>query len=143
MKLISGEKYLVDTNVLVYSVNRDSSLYQASIEVLQEALAQGASLVLTHQNLLEFIAVLTRAYHVSFQQALEDAKAFGSSFEVIIPLPATFDLSMDLMQKTRGTLYPFDLYLAATMMNNDVFRIITANKKDFQGIGLEEVIEIS
>lgn len=140
MELTSGIRYLVDTNILVYSVNQRSPHYASTRKLLEEGLKQGASFVVAHQNLIEFIAVLTKGYSILLNDALSDAESFASRFEVIAPLPTTFERYIRLAQKTKKTLYPFDLYLAATMMDNDVERIITANAKDFEDVGFKEVI---
>lgn len=140
MKLTSQARYLVDTNILVYSVNQRSPRYSGVRKLLEEGLDQGVSFVVAHQNLIEFIAVLTRGYSVTLKDALSDAESFASRFEVIVPLPATFERYLRFAQKTKKTLYPFDLYLAATMLDNDVERIITVNAKDFQGVGLKEIV---
>jgi predicted nucleic acid-binding protein len=140
MKLTSGTRYLVDTNILVYSVNRESSHYPSARKLLEDGFERGALFVVAHQNLIEFIAVLTRGYSIKLKEALSDAGSFTSRFEVIAPLPTTFERYTQLAQKVKETLYPFDLYLAATMLDNDVERIITANAKDFQGVGLKEIL---
>lgn len=142
MGLISGTKYLVDTNVLVYSVNRESPLYNQSKELLETGLREGVSFVVAHQNLVEFIAVLSRGYGIQKASAVADAKAFASRFEIIFPLPTTIDTFFELIAKN-AAVYPFDLYLAATMLDNQVTRIVTENTKDFQDLGLEEIIRIA
>lgn len=140
MKLTSGARYLIDTNILVYSVNQGSPHYSSARKLLEEGFAQDVSFVVAHQSLIEFIAVLTRGYSIKLKDALSDAESFALRFEVIAPLPTTFERYMQLAHKAKETLYPFELYLAATMLDNDVERIITANAKDFQGVGLQEVI---
>ena len=142
MKLTSGERYLVDTNILVYSVNKGSPFYASSREILEEALSEGVHLVVAHQNLIEFIAVLTRGYKISVREALKDAGVFASRFETISPLHTTLETYMNLARKINGPVYPFDLYLIATMRDNGVERIVTANAKDFRGVGLQEIIEV-
>lgn len=142
MKLISEARYLVDTNILVYSVNQKSQKYHRARKLLEEGFEQGVPFVTAHQNLLEFIAVLTKGYAVKLEDALSDVKAFASRFEVIAPLPFTFERYLNLAQKVGRKLYPFDLYLTATMLDNGVERIITANPDDFRGVGLKEVITL-
>lgn len=141
MSLTSGTRYLVDTNILLYSVNRASPFYTQAKETLETGLREGVSFVVAHQNLVEFIAVLERAYKIEQKQAAEDAQAFASHFEVIFPLPTTFDIFLKLIGKNKTT-YPFDLYLIATMLDNQVTRVITENTRDFQDLGLEEVLQI-
>lgn len=142
MALISGARYLLDTNVLVYSVNREAAEYARAKELIDEGLQNGGVFVVAHQNLLEFIAILTRAHGVAPAQALSDAQAFASVFEIISPLPTTFQTFTQLMHKAKRRSYPFDVYLVATMLDNNVRRIVTGNVKDFQPFGLDEVVVV-
>lgn len=142
MNLISGARYLIDTNILVYSVDRTSPFYQAVTDMFQKAAEDGVEFVIAQQNLTEYIAVLTQGYKVSQASAAEDAKAFAAQFEVIAPLPTTLNTFFNLMEQSNSSTYVFDLYLAATMLDNEVRRILTANQKDFQNIGLDEVVGI-
>lgn len=110
---------------------------------MEEGLKQKIHFVVAHQNLIEFIAVLTRAYKINPAEALRDAEAFASRFELIYPLHTTMKTYLNLAPKLGKTLYPFDLYLIATMQDNAVERIITGNVKDFKGAGLQEVLEVA
>jgi len=141
MNLTSGARYLVDTNILLYSVDRKSPFHDWSKEILEAGLQHSSSLVVAHQNLIEFVAVLTRGYGVERKRALGDAQVFASRFDVIFPLPTTLETFFQLADKEKTT-YPFDLYLAATMLDNQITRIITGNGKDFRGVGFEEVIGV-
>lgn len=141
MNLISGERYLVDTNVLIYSVDRSSPFHSKAKDIIKSGIEKGALFVIAHQNITEFISVLTRGYGVGVKQATEDARAFASRFEVIFPLPTTIEVFFQLSNKHKK-IYPFDLYLTATMLDNGVERIITGNKKDFIGLNLKEIISI-
>ena len=59
-------------------------------------------------------------------------------FKIIVPKIDTISLFLNLFQKTtKGKLYMFDVFLAATMLDNAITRIITFNEKDF--VGLEGV----
>ena len=140
MNLTSEARYLVDTNILVYSVDRHSPFHRRSREILETGLEQDVSFAIAHQNIVEFAAVLTRRYGVKMEQAVGDAQVFASRFEVIFPLPTTLETFFQLVKEK--TTYPFDLYLAATMLDNQITRMITGNAKDFSGLGLEEVITV-
>jgi len=62
IKLISGKRYLLDTNVLIYSVDKASPFYAKAKKVIEIGIKQNVSFVITHQNLLEYTAVLRRVY---------------------------------------------------------------------------------
>jgi len=141
IKLISGKRYLLDTNVLIYSVDKASPFYAKAKKVVEIGIKQNVSFVITHQNLLEYTAVLRRVYKIKLEEILKDIKIFTSYFEVISPLPTTFEIFLKLLE-TNPKSYPFDLYLAATALDNQVFRIITANVKDFVNLGFKEVINL-
>ena len=84
---------------------------------------------------------MRRVYKVKLEEILKDIKIFTSYFEVISPLPTTFETFLKLLE-TNPKNYPFDLYLAATALDNQVFRIITANVKDFVNLGFKEIINL-
>ena len=50
-----------------------------------------------------------------------------------------FETFLKLLE-TNPKSYPFDLYLAATASDNQVFRVITADVKDFVNLSFKEVI---
>ena len=139
MTLISREKYLIDTNILLYALDRKSPLHSKSRALLEEGLREEKRLLVAHQNILECIGVLTRGYKVPYDIALREVFSFTSAFEQIAPFPGTIDTFLALVRRIK-TVYVFDIYLAATMLDNNIERIITANPKDFQGVGLKEVL---
>ena len=57
-----GKKYLLDTNVLIYSVDKASPFYAKAKKIIEIGIKQNVSFVITHQNLLEYTAVLRRVY---------------------------------------------------------------------------------
>lgn len=142
MEIISGEKYLLDTNILVYSLNKQSSFYLKVCGLLQGGQWNTTNFVIAQQNLIELVSVLCKMYKISIKDALADAKRFAVNFEVINPMPTTFMTYARLITNARNRLHPFDAYLVATMLDNNIKRIITANKKDFQNLNLEQIVEI-
>jgi len=56
------KRYLLDTNVLIYSVDKASPFYAKAKKVIEIGIKQNVSFVITHQNLLEYTAVLRRVY---------------------------------------------------------------------------------
>ncbi len=142
MMTTSNRRYLLDTNVLVYAVDSESRHFDAAKHLWERYRADKIEPVVAHQNLLEFIATLMRDYDVSAREAADDAQAFAGHCEVIFPLPSTFHRFAELIHSVEKERYPFDVYLAATMIDNEVQRIITANVGDFGGLGLAEVADL-
>ena len=76
---------------------------------------------------------------ISTIKILEDV-LLNYNIEVITPLPQTYERYHDLILNSRNSSDLFDYFLAATMLDNDIGRILTANTKDFSRIpGIEAV----
>jgi len=134
MTSISNKNFLVDTNILVYSLDRKSPHFPGVVKFFQWAQDNHINLAVAHQNILELIHTLQIDYGLSHKLALQKAKAFIAAppFQTISPLPATLSKYFTLVTKKNKN--EFDLYLAATALDNQVNQIITHNPKDFAQI---------
>ncbi|KKT34993.1 MAG: hypothetical protein UW24_C0017G0002 [Parcubacteria group bacterium GW2011_GWA2_44_12] len=142
MRLTSGEKYLVDTNILIYALNKTSSLYTKSRKILETQNPE-AYFIIAQQNLVELTSVLTKQYKVSLKEAVNTARAFSEHFEVITPMRDTWEMFTHMAERQNKQIAPFDIFLAATMLSNGVERIITANSEDFKNLGLREIVNLA
>jgi len=140
MRITYNAKYLVDTNILLYTLDKKSPFHKESVKIMNNK--RRAELVVAQQNLLELVAVLRRGFKVPLKQAIADAQIFANNLKLIFPRPQTWLTFTGLAEKVRPTIYPFDIFLAATMLDNGIDKIITANKKDFVGLGLSQVLAI-
>lgn len=141
MHLILGEKYLVDTNILIYGLNK-TSLFHAQAREILESPEIRANIFVAQQNLMELVSVLTKTYSVSLKEATNTAHLLTEHFEVITPMPSTWNTFVRLTESYNHPCSPFDIFLVATMLDNEIERIITANEKDFQHLGLREIIAL-
>jgi len=124
---------LIDTNILIYSLNADSPKYAAAQNFLKK---HKEDLEITHQNILEAIRILT---HTKFpdpmdpKQAVEAILKIAESGRIISPNFRTVLVSLEFTKKHSlvGNRI-FDAYLAATALTNGVDVIATDNVKDFQ-----------
>lgn len=140
MTTLSG-KWVFDTNCLIYFLDDVSPLHGEAKAIFQllasdkrakdKKLFQG---VVAQQNILEAEHVLIKQYGRSLKEAANILSFVidGFHFAVITPLSSTYHRYHTLVQGKTRDLY--DLYLAATMLDNDVTNIITANEKDFSEI---------
>ena len=142
MRLTSGKKYLVDTNILIYALNKTSSLYTKSRKILETQNPE-AYFIIAQQNLVELTSVLTKQYKVSLKEAVNTARAFSEHFEVITPMRDTWEMFTHMAERQNKQIAPFDIFLAATMLSNGVERIITANSEDFKNLGLREIVNLA
>lgn len=138
---ISNEKCLIDTNILVYSINKSSPFYTTA-RALVENEERRSNFVIAQQNLLELVSVLTKRYRVPLYEASSSAHIFAKHFEIIAPLGTTWVTFTNLARQLKKHIPPFDIYLAATMLDNGIERIITANTRDFAGLGLKQIIPL-
>ncbi len=139
--------WLIDSNVLVYAFFRkteetgredlERSLRVDSRKLMVLAAQNGLSAAVAQQNLLEFLAIVTSPKRVAspsiLQQALEACQAYLSFSMLVSPKPATC-LTFEALAKERRAARDrlFDLYLAATAIDNDISQICTWNTKHFR-----------
>jgi len=129
---------LVDSNILVYAINIDSSKYLRAKKFLEENIQ---NLQVAHQNILETLRVLT---HKKFEHPIKIKDAIGAiegivkGCTVISPDHRTHTVTLQLIEKYNiSSNGIFDAYLIATALCNDINIIATDNVKDlgkFEGI---------
>ena len=126
---------LIDTNILVYAINSDSSKYKKAKTFLKEF---KTDLVVTHQNILEGLRVITHPRYIkvlSQKEALEAVLHITSACKLINPTFYTIYIFLDLIRGYHiKSDQIFDAYLAATALSNGVDTIATDNVKDFKKI---------
>ena len=139
--------WLIDSNVLVYAFfhrteeagreDPEKSLRVDSRQVMTLAAQNVFSSVLAQQNLLEFLAIVTSpkrvASPVDLRQALRACQAYLSFCTLVTPKSSTY-LTFEALTKERRAARErlFDLYLAATAIDNDISQICTWNTKHFR-----------
>ncbi len=131
--------WLIDTNVLIYSFDQTCPLHLPSYQFIDRSITANWNLLIAQQNLLEFLAVITNPkrveYPLAIEAALQQIAFYVSHFTLIAPFRETFLTFSRLLTK-----YPtvreriFDIYLAATALDNGVNHICTWNIKDFRNI---------
>lgn len=126
--------WLIDTNILIYSYDETQGLHSSSYTFLEHVFSGHLPASIAHQNLLEFLAVVSNPKRVehplSPDEALEKIAIYAANFSLISPTSRTFLTFADLF-----TRYPairervFDLYLVATALDNGITQICTWNVK--------------
>lgn len=124
---------LVDTNILVYSVNLDSTKHRYAIKFIRENMGR---LEIAHQNILEAIRVLTHkkfSHPKRLKEALNATLSIARLCSLISPNQNTIYLALELIKKHElsGNRI-FDAYLAATALSNGTNTIATDNVRDFK-----------
>ena len=137
---------LLDTNILVHATGAQSRQHANAKELRDQAAGGQFEACITAQVLTEFYAVVTDPRR--FQPALTPSQAqrelrtyLSSTLKLILPKETTVTRMLNLLgSRSVKAGRIFDIFLAATMLDNGVQRIYTKNLSDFQGIaGIEAI----
>lgn len=123
----------VDTNILVYSVDKKSP---KNIKAQQFLYSNYRKLAISHQCVMEFIRVVTHKSNpnpLTLEQAVAAIGIIVSRCRLITPNELSFQLAIELIQKyNSGGKRVFDIYLAATSLSLGINTIATDNTKHFK-----------
>lgn len=131
-------RYLVDTNVLLRSVEENHPLNDVAIEAVQTLLAQGEELCIMPQNLIEFWAVATRPASVnglglSPAQAIVELSELKAIFILQPDAPAMLAEWERLVVKYQVMgKQAHDTRLVAAMIAHQITHLLTFNTADFK-----------
>lgn len=124
---------LVDSNILVYAINRRSPKNKIAQIFLQNNIGH---LEIAHQNILEALRVLTHPKFPSpmkINDALKAIENILKSCRVICPAEKTHYIALLLIKKNKLVSDQiFDTYLIATALSNGINAIATDNTRDFK-----------
>lgn len=125
---------LVDTNVLVYSTQSNEVEKKAAADREIAQLASAKEMAISIQNLAEFSRVLLEKVQPpdSKEKIIGYVEGFSNYSEVLPYSPVTVKKAVDICSKHK--IHFFDALLAATMLENSVFEIITENTSDFEKV---------
>ncbi len=124
----------IDTNALVYYIDNTSPYHNEVVRNI-EYLAENSKGVITQQNLVELLVVLTGRLGIKLLLSLKYARTFADVFPVLTPLEETMELVFKILgDKNIKGIRLFDYYFSATLLTYGITKIYTYNKKDFRGI---------
>lgn len=142
MTNISDGRWVFDSNLLIYFQDQRSVFHKDAVFLFSHISHGKIDPVVCQQNILEVENALLRTYKkkplevVDYMAEILDE--FG--FSVLSPLSTTYLTCQKLVLSAKRKIDLFDYYLAATMLDNGISRILTVNTKDFAGIkGIEAV----
>ena len=127
-------KVLLDTNILIYSIDENSIYFEQSQNILQNTTLE---LYTTSKNLSEFLAVLTRIpdNSISVNKALIVIQDFIDISFVLYPSEKSFSIFKKLLQRYKPTgLKIHDFEILSIALSNQINTIATFNKKDFNEV---------
>ncbi len=135
-------KVLIDTNILVYAIDRDSAFFQKARHLLQES---GFSLVTTSKNLVEFLAVVTKptGYGLSNEVALDILADIIQGIEILYPTQESIAIFLELVNRyqPKGPRV-HDIEIISIGLANNVFEVATFNTADFKSVREISLVDI-
>lgn len=139
--------FLVDTNVLLRSIQNTHPMHETSVYAIQSLFEQGESLSIISQNLIEFWAVATRPVH---------ANGLGLDIAAIIQEVAQLKVFFTLQPDVPDIFFEweklvikyqvigkqvYDARLVAAMIAYQMKHLLTFNIDDFKRFSEIEAID--
>jgi len=127
-------KILVDTNILVYGIDEDSSFFKRARKILEQEKYQ---LVTTSKNLIEFLAVTTKSsgYNLENNTALEIIEEIIQGIEIVYPTQESMAIFLDLMNRYQPKgLKVHDFEIISIGLAHGIHEVATFNIKDFKSV---------
>lgn len=143
------EPIFLDSNVLIYAHQEGEPQHAAAKELRDQALLGHISVCLSPQVLREFFSVMSNTGPRGPQRALSSEEAAGQvkryyeseHLQIIYPGINIVPRLLVLLEETAVTgRHVHDLYLAATMLENNVTRVYTYDPSIFSRISSIEVL---
>lgn len=124
---------IVDSNILVYSIDKYSPKHSKAQKFLEENLN---ILEIAHQNIFETLRVITYPKFpnpMKLKDAIDAVERILKVCSIISPNWKTQSITLELIKKYKlSSDIIFDAYLAATALSNGINTIATDNVKDFK-----------
>jgi len=124
---------LIDSNILVYSINIASPKNKDAQNFLQKNIGK---LDVAHQNIFETLRILTHSKFsnpMEINAAREAIEKILEACDIITPDYKTHRIALELIIKHNIVSNQiFDAYLAATAISNGIDTLATDNIKDLQ-----------
>ncbi|MBE9249421.1 type II toxin-antitoxin system VapC family toxin [Dolichospermum sp. LEGE 00240] len=131
-------KYLVDTNILLRLVQKNSPIHLDTQRAILKLKKQGEFLCIIPQNIIEFWAVATRPLDknglgLSITQAEEESEKLKKIFILELDTPQIFTEweSLVIKYQVMGKQV-HDARLAAAMVAHNITHLLTFNVDDFK-----------
>jgi predicted nucleic acid-binding protein len=127
---------LIDTNILVYAYDTSEGIkHEVSKNLLKQVWKVGGG-VLCLQNLMEFFVVITKKVEnpidVSEARTIVEDILKSDNWRVLDRDVDTFLSAIDLISE--HDIHLWDALIVACMKENEITKIVTENKKDFEKI---------
>lgn len=134
--------FAIDTNILIYAHNAGSAFHEKASAFVKKIVAErdenGQHVVgMPAQVYAEFINVITRQTiekPLSLTEAVQVVEKYiKAGVPIIHAQPTQLHTFLELAKSTTTRKKTFDVFLVATLKDNDIADFYTVNTDDFQG----------
>ena len=139
--------YLVDTNLLLRLVQKNSPMHSDTKKAILSLKRQGELLYIIPQNLIEFWAVATRPINsnglgLSTAQAVQESEKLKKIFILQLDTPGIFGEWESLIVKYQVMgKQVHDTCLVAAMITHQITHLLTFNIDDFKRFSMIVVVD--
>ncbi|HSW53880.1 MAG TPA: type II toxin-antitoxin system VapC family toxin [Ignavibacteriaceae bacterium] len=126
-------KLLLDTNLLIYSIDEGSKYFKQANKIFTQQL----ELYTTSKNLSEFLSVITRIPKnpLSLKDAILVVEDFRDALTVIYPDENSFKIFIKLLEQYQPVgLHIHDYEIISIALSHKIQTIATFNEKDFEKV---------
>ena len=127
-------KVLLDTNVLIYSIDKDSKYFDRSQKVIKN---QDLNLFTTIKNISEMLTVITRdkQNNLTIGDALNVVQDVENISTFLYPNYNSYQTFKKLIEKYEPTgLKMHDIEIISISIENNINNIATFDRKDYKNI---------
>ena len=142
MKNTLNGKWVFDSNLLIYGLDKFSSRYHDVYHLFELGKEGKIQIIVAQQNIIETVHAFVKGYKSPIEEVIYNIKGLLDELDIYIitPINKTHSIFFEILSNSSDPSDIFDYYLAATMLDNGINRILTINTKDFSKIpGIEAV----
>ena len=136
------DKFLIDTSIFVYAFDETEPVKRAKCKEFIENVLYNESVYISNQIFAELYYVLTKIMRTPIKE--EDAQSIVKGFNDSVnwkKINYTHLTVLRAMYLSKSFQVDFwDSLIAATMIENNVFTVVTENEKDFRKIPMLKVV---
>lgn len=134
MKITPNTKWVLDSNILIYSFDEDSPFFAKTKELYTFIITNSIIPVVALQNITELVNVLHNFYKLDKKNIINRIETVLKelSFEIIAPKQNTLEIFFYLLEKYDAHSHIYDTFLTATIIDNNRRNLFTNNIKDFE-----------
>ncbi len=130
------EKVIIDTNIWVYYLNKDSKFHQISKDIIQNYVNENCKIYITSQIFRELLVVLTSVKFLekplTIKAAIEKVNEISNFVTILFESKNSNNKLKKLILENRIVGYKIhDINIIAVALENSINCIRTNNPKDF------------